>query len=188
MFRRGFRRGLIRRAARPDVPPMLQRAHELMAAGNYPAAAEAFEQLARAGETRGHPKTAQMYLQAGRARILAGQKNVGFAHLKRGLGLMAAHPVQLQRAGERVVNELKDHGMSAEAQEIAEWLKTSLPVQKEARGSATISATSSPQKKKPILPTTCPSCGGIIRADDIDWLDEVTAECDWCGSPIRANG
>jgi hypothetical protein len=161
---------------------MLQRAHELMAAGNYPAAAEAFEQLARGGEARQHPRTGQMYLQAGRARILAGQKNVGFAHLKRGLGLMAARPVQLQRAGERVVNELKDHGMSAEAQEIAEWLKTRLPVGTEARGGAPVPS------KKPILPATCPSCGGVVRADEVEWIDEITAECDWCGSPIRASG
>ena len=188
MFRRGFRRGMIRQAMRPDVPPMLQRAHELLASGNYPAAAEAFEQLARGGEARGHPKTAQMYLQAGRARILAGQKNVGFAHLKRGLGMLAARPVHLQRAGERVVNELKDQGMPAEAQEIAEWLKTSIPPalsavegsQNEARGGTTITT------KKPILPTNCPSCGGVVRADDVDWIDDVTAECDWCGGPIRA--
>lgn len=182
MFRRGFRRGAMRRAMQPNVPPLLQRAHELMAAGNYAAAAEAFEQLARGGEARQHPRTGQMYLQAGRARILAGQKNVGFAHLKRGLGLMAAHPVQLQRAGERVVNELKDHGMAAEAQEIADWLKTRLPVGTEARGGAPVAS------KKPILPATCPACGGVVRADDVDWLDEITAECDWCGSPIRAGG
>ena len=183
MFRRGFRRGMIRRAMQPDVPPMLQRAHELMSNGNYPAAAEAFEQLARAGEARQHPKTGQMYLQAGRARILAGQKDAGFAHLKRGLGLMATHPVQLFRAGNRVVNELNEHGMTAEAQEIAQWLKTSLPVQPETRGGAPVAST-----RKPILPTNCPSCGGVVRVDDVDWLDEVTAECDWCGSPIRANG
>ena len=189
MFRKGFRRGAIRQAMRPDVPPMLQRAHELMASGNYAAAAEVFEQLASGGEARGHPKTAQMYLQAGRARISAGQKNIGFAHLKRGLGMLAAHPARLQRAGERMVNELNDHGMSAEAQEIAQWLQTSLPPalsaveggQPETRaGAPTASA------KKPVLPTNCPSCGGLVRADDVDWIDGITAECDWCGSPIRA--
>ena len=182
MFRRGFRRGALRRAMQPDVPSMLQRAHKLMAAGKYPAAADAFEKLAHGGEARQHPRTGQTYLQAGRARILAGQKNVGFAHLKRGLGLMAARPVQLQRAGGRVVNELKDHGMAAEAQEIAEWLMTRFPVGTEARGGAPIST------KKPILPATCPSCGGVVRADEVDWIDDITAECDWCGSPIRASG
>lgn len=180
MFRRGFRRDMIRRAMRPEIPPMLQRAHGLMASGDYPAAAEAFEQLARAGEARQHPKTAQMYLQAGRARILAGQKEAGFAHLKRGLGLMAGHPVQLFRAGNRVVNELNERGMTAEAQEIAGWLKTSLPA-----GSATMGAAPA-LAKKPILPTHCPGCGGPVRADEVDWLDDVTAECNWCGSPVRA--
>jgi hypothetical protein len=183
MFRRGFRRGMIRRAMQPDVPPMLQRAHELMASGNYPAAAEAFEQLARAGEARQHPKTAQMYLQAGRARILARQKETGFAHLKRGLGLMTGHPIQLFRAGNRVVNELNEHGMTTEAQEIAQWLKNSLPVQPETRGGVPAAS-----ERKPILPTHCPGCGGPVRADEVDWLDDVTAECNWCGSPLRAEG
>jgi hypothetical protein len=170
----------MRRAMRQDVPPMLQRAHELMATGNYPAAAEAFEQLARAGEARQHPRTGQMYLQAGRARILAGQKEAGFAHLKRGLSLMVAYPIQLQRAGERIVSELNQRGMSAEAQEIAQWLKTSAP--------AMPVMASSPQTKRPVLPTTCPACGGVVHAQDVEWLDENTAECEWCGSPIRAEG
>ena len=158
---------------------MLIRAHELMAAGNYPAAAEAFEQLARAGEARQHPKTGQLYLQAGRARILAGQKEAGFAHLKRGLGLMVRRPVLLFRAGNRVVAELNERGMSAEAQEIAQWLKANLPVQPETR---TASA------KKPVLPTNCPGCGGPVRTDELDWIDETTAECAWCGRPVRAEG
>ena len=171
---------MIRQAMRPDVPPMLQRAHGLMASGDYPAAAEAFEQLARAGEARQHPKTAQMYLQAGRARLLAGQKDAGFAHLKRGLGLMAGRPAQLFHAGNRVVNELNEHGMAAEAQEITGWLKTSLPA-----GSAAMGAAPAPAKK-PVLPTHCSGCGGPVRADEVDWIDEVTAECNWCGSPVRA--
>ena len=185
MMRRGFRRGMIRQAMRPDVPPMLQRAHGLMASGDYPAAAEAFEQLARAGEARQHPKTAQMYLQAGRARILAGQKEAGFAHLKRGLGLMAGRPAQLVRAGDRVVNELNEHGMAAEAQEIAAWLKSALPAAPAGMGIAA-AASASATTRKPILPTHCPGCGGPVRADEVDWLDDVTAECNWCGSPVRA--
>jgi hypothetical protein len=24
-----------------------------------------------------------------------------------------------------------------------------------------------------------------FRPDEIEWLDEVTAECDYCGSPLR---
>lgn len=181
MFRRPLRRAMMRQAVRPAVPPMLRRAHELMEAGDYPAAAEAFEQLARAGEARGHPKAGQMYLQAGRARILAGQKEAGFAHLKRGLGLMSAFPGQLLHVGRRVVGELNAQGLSAEAQEIAQWLEARLPVRPETAGGAFAAPA-----RKPILPTHCPGCGGPVRADEVEWLDDLTAECTWCGSPVRA--
>lgn len=181
MFRRGIRRGAVRRAMQPNVPPMLRRAHELMTAGNYTAAAEAFETLARAGEARSHPKTGQMYLQAGRARVLAGQAAAGFAHLKRGLELMADRPMQMQRAGERVAAELDERGMSAEAQEIRQWLASRSPVQSGATRGGAVAST-----KRPLLPTKCPECGGAVRADEADWIDDVTVECDYCGSAIRA--
>lgn len=192
MFRRGFRRGMMRQAMRPApaVPPMLQRAHQLMGAGNYPAAAEAFETLARGAEARQHPKAPQLYLQAGRARILAGQKDVGLAHLKHGLEMMARLGLQGQlfQSGNRIVSELNEHGMAKESQEIAAWLKTVLPPALsgvEGAAPAGIAAASAPTKKT-ILPTHCPGCGGPVRADDVDWIDEVTAECNWCGSPVRA--
>jgi hypothetical protein len=154
-----------------------------MASGNYVAAAEAFEQLARAGEARNHPKTAMMYMQAGRARILAGQKPAGFALIKKGLGLLKDKPVRLFRMGNRVVTELSEHGMTAEAKEITDWLKTVLPA---APAGTRMGATA--PAKKPTLPTHCPGCGGPVRADDVEWLDDVTAECIWCGSPLRAEG
>lgn len=179
MFRRPIRRAM-RQAVRPDVPPMLRRAHELMAAGNYAAAAEAFEKLAHAGENRQHPKTGQMYLQAGRARILAGQKPIGVQHLKMGLGTMHRMGLQGQlfHAGNRVVAELNQNGMAVEAQEISQWLQKNAPA-----GMANASAPA--PAKKPVLPTHCPGCGGPLRADDVDWIDDVTAECNWCGSPVR---
>jgi hypothetical protein len=161
---------------------MLRRAHELMAAGNFAGAAEAFEGLARAGEARQHPKAGQMYLQAGRARLLAGQKPVGFQHLKHGLELMHRMGLdgQVFFAGNRVVTQLNQNGMTAESQEIAAWLKANLPAMPAAMGAA--------PAKKPILPTHCPGCGGPVRADEVDWVDDVTAECNWCGSPVRAEG
>jgi hypothetical protein len=184
-MRRGFRRGQIRRALRHEVPPMLQRAHELMANGNFAAAAEAFEALARGAEARQLPRTPNLFLQAGRARILAEQKEIGLDHLKHGLELMARMGLQGQlfMAGNRVVNELNEHGMTTESQEIAAWLKTVMP-----SASAGIAGTAPTPAKKPILPTHCPGCGGPVRADEVDWLDDVTAECNWCGNPVRAEG
>jgi len=36
------------------------------------------------------------------------------------------------------------------------------------------------------LPTKCPSCGTAIRPNEVKWLDDVTAECQYCGTPIKA--
>ena len=182
MFRRPLRRAM-RQAARPDVPPMLRRAHELMAAGNSAAAAEAFEKLAHAGENRQHPKTGQMFLQAGRARILAGQNQVGFQHIKMGLGTMHSMGLhgQVQHAANRVMAELNERGLTAEAQEVSQWLQKNHPAS--SAGTAGVLAASA--ARRPLLPTHCPGCGGPVRPDDVEWTDEVTAECNWCGSPVR---
>lgn len=182
MFRRPFRRGAMRRGMlKPDVPPLLRKAHQMMANGNYTAAAEAFEQLGRAGEARQHPKAGDMFLQGGRARLMAGQTPAGIADLKQGLTLLTAMGMTERAAqvAQRAQAELNQRGLSAEAQELSSWAKSS-----GAPSSAGSVAMSAPVKK-PLLPTSCPECGGPLRADDVDWIDEVTAECNWCGTGLR---
>jgi hypothetical protein len=97
--------------------------------------------------------------------------------LKRGLALLAEREQfqRLQTAGGRVVSELKEHGLHEEASEIETWLGNVLPS----------AAPVTPAAKRPILPTHCPSCGAGVRPDEVEWLNEVTAECAYCGSPIR---
>jgi hypothetical protein len=85
-----MRRGFGRRMFGPDIPPLLQRANQMMANGNYVQASSAFEQLARAAEARGGPRAPFFYIQAGRARVMAGQTAGGLEYLERGLGLFAA--------------------------------------------------------------------------------------------------
>ncbi len=180
MFRRPFVRPL-RRALRPDVHPLLRRANELMAAGNYQAAAEAYEQLARGAQTRGLPRDAQLFLQAGRCHILAAQVPAGMADLKQGLTIIAnrGNYQHLQNAGQRAVAELNQRGLTAEAAEIESLLKASLPA------SFAAGPAAGPAPKR-LLPTACPSCGAPLRSDDVEWIDEVTAECPFCGGAVRA--
>ena len=35
------------------------------------------------------------------------------------------------------------------------------------------------------LPTNCPKCGAPIHANEANWVDASTVECDFCGSLIR---
>ena len=178
-MRRGFRRAF-RRGMAPDIPPLLQRANELLASGDFNGAAAAFEQLAQAAEGRSGPRAPRFFLDAGRARILAGQTAAGMSHLKHGLELFAVRGelLHLHRAGKRIIAELNQRGLSAEAKEIEAVLTGRLPA------NFTPPAVQTPARK-PILPTHCPSCGGAVRPDEVEWLDEVTAECSYCGSPVR---
>jgi hypothetical protein len=180
MHRRGF--GFRRPLANPNIPPALQRAHELMELGNYAEAATAFEKLAQTAEKRIGPRAPFLFLQAGSARIQFGQNAVGMGHLRHGLELFIASGRyhQLYRAGTRVIRELKARGMEREAQEISRLVQRNIPA---------ISESPTQRGPDPVqvpLPTHCPSCGGPVRSDEVDWIDAVTAECPFCGSPVRA--
>lgn len=145
--------------------------------GEYGRAAEQYDKLARVADARGGPRAPLFLLQAGRARIYAGQAALGLPSIKRGLEILVERG-QLQRAhhvGMRVVNELKERGLEVEATNIEIHLGTLLPK----------SFFAEPEVKRPALPTHCPSCGVPLRPNEVEWLDEVTAECGYCGSPAR---
>jgi endogenous inhibitor of DNA gyrase (YacG/DUF329 family) len=151
-----------------------------MAIGDYPGAAQAFEELARGAVARNGPRAPLLLLQAGRMRILASQVPLGMTHLQQGLGLFAARG-QWQRfrnSGQRIVAELSQRGLTEQAKQIEATLKASLP--------AGFVPGAGPERTKRVLPIKCPGCGGPLHADEIEWTDEITAECPYCGSQVRA--
>lgn len=175
-MRRMFRRH-IRKTLAQEVPPILQEANFAFDKGEYGRAGELFERIAEKADARNRPRAPLFHLKAGEARILAGQTSLGMPSLKRGLELLAqgGQFQRLQNFGARVISELQDRGLIREVSEIESLLKTILP-------SETLFEA---PEKRPVLPTHCPSCGAAVRPDEIEWLDEVTAECAYCGSPIR---
>jgi hypothetical protein len=102
--------------------------------------------------------------------------------LKRGLELLSQQRslLRLHRARRRLLNELHERGLNREAAEIEAWTMSTEASAFETEGSET-------QVKRSPLPTHCPSCGAAVRLDEVEWLDEVTVECAYCGSPIRAD-
>ena len=173
-FRRPFRRGGPRR-----VPPELRRANELMEAGHHAQAAEAFEKIARRAAARRGPRAPHFHLRAGRAYILAGNIENGMPHIKKALASFAAKRQwePLDRFGQRAIIELNEMGYNAQAQEIEDYLSDKLPEK-----------AAPPQRISQIkatLPTHCPGCGAPLRADEVDWIDQQTAGCIYCSSPVR---
>lgn len=175
-MRRIFRRH-IRKTLAQEVPPILQEAIFAFDKGEYGRAGELFEKLAETAFARGGPRTPLFYLKAGQARILAGQTALGMPSVRRGLELLAEREQfqRLQNAGKRVIAELNERGLGNEASEIETLLRTQRPSE---------TPSDRPQPRPP-LPTHCPSCGAAVLPDEVEWLDESTAECAYCGSPIR---
>ncbi len=181
MFRRPFARP-IRHGPAGEIPPALQRANQLMAAGQYAQAAEIFEQFAQRALARNGPRAPWFFLQAGQARLLAGETQAGMAHLRQGLALFATRGqwAKFLQSGTRLISELYSRGSAAEAKQIEDYIQATLPP-----GLAAGLGIGA-EKTRPILPTNCPGCGGPLRSDEVEWVDEVTAECPYCGSAVRA--
>ena len=177
-MRRMFRRQ-VRKTLAQEVPPLLQEANFAFDKGEYGRAAELFERIAQTADDRSGPRAPLLHLQAGRSRIYAGQVTLGMPSLKRGLELFAQRGQfhKFREAGMRILAELKERGLIRESAEIEAIMNVVAP-------SMPAAAEPAPARK-PILPTHCPSCGAAVKPDEVEWLDEITAECGYCGSPVR---
>jgi hypothetical protein len=149
-----------------------------MASGQYKAATDAFNELGQQAEESFPHRAPSLFLEAGRAAILSGQTKLAVAHIRRGLTLFASQGRlhRMKTFGQRAIDEFKERNLTTEADEIENLLRGNLPKE---------IPTQPPTPKRPTLPTHCPSCGAAVRANEVEWMDEVTAECDYCGSPIR---
>jgi hypothetical protein len=103
---------------------------------------------------------------------------LGMPSLKRAFELLVGQrrPLRLHRVARRVISELEERGLETEAAEVESWLPSASPSE----------PSMDTSEKRPVLPTHCPSCGAAVRPDEIEWLEDNTAECAYCGSPVRA--
>lgn len=158
----------------------LFRANRLMDSGDFKAAGEIFERLAEGAIARGmYQRAPFLFLQAGKAYVQANQTDRGIALAQRGLKLLADAQrwPALNTFGTAAVNELQKKGLTDAAGRIQQWLEATIPDTED----TTLPAAS----KRPSIPGKCPYCGATLRPNEIEWLDEQTAECQYCGSAIQ---
>src|SRR5512138_2957832 len=112
-MRRLFRRQ-IRKTLAQDVPPVLQEANFAFDKGEYGRAGELFEKIAETADARGGPRVPIFYLQAGRARLFAGQTALGMPSIKRGLELFSQQRrfLRLHRLRRQLIHELRERGLN----------------------------------------------------------------------------
>jgi hypothetical protein len=165
------------------VSPMLLQAHRLFSWGQYLPAADLYDRLAEAALSREPSRAPQLFLQAGRARIFGGQAESGMRQIWRGLELLNSQQryTDIHRVGWRIIYFLENNGLEKQTGEVQTWL-TGLqhPERIDNWGEKPIASVS-----KVRLPLSCPSCGGVVDPSEVEWVDDTTVVCGYCGSMLR---
>jgi hypothetical protein len=166
---------------------MLQRANELMAIEDYTGAARAYEELAKSADARNGPAAPHLFLQAGRAHLLAGQVSAGMVLVEKALNLFGERGEWLKflRNRSRIVEELNRTGLDKEADFFANFMADEIPAEIVNVAYKTHSDPKPVARARATLPTKCEECGAPLRIDEVDWVDEMTAECPYCGNITR---
>ena len=191
MFGNGRQRRMLRRAARfAAVPaPFLQdlsRANQLMAVGGYQQAAELFAQLALQADKTGHPrKSANLYALAAQAAAEQPNREQALAYGRAALNGFTHMGMLPRSAGflAQISLLLRKKGLEAEAN----LLQLEFGGQPLKTGLAPAVTEQPAQPRKALrLPPACPQCGAPARSDEVEWIDEQSAECAYCGGVIQA--
>jgi hypothetical protein len=158
-----------------------------MAIEDYTGAARAFEDLARAASSRNGPAVPHLYLQAGQANFKAGHVASGMNQIELALKVFAERGewLKFQRNRRRVVEELRRTGLENEANTLMNFMDEQLPAEIKASGDEPHNDPRPVARARATLPTKCQECGAPMRIDEVDWVDENTAECPYCGNITR---
>jgi predicted DCC family thiol-disulfide oxidoreductase YuxK len=153
--------------------PLLMEANRLFAAGQYSEAARLFAQLAEQAETNGNlRRAANLHLEGARSWLLANDGQAAVAQARAALQLFQ----QIGRVGraaavyQRVVAELRARGMNAEADALERDFRAQFSDAVPMAGPA-----SGPAPSRGRLPAKCPQCGGPVRSDEVEWIDDHSA-------------
>jgi hypothetical protein len=169
---------------------MLVEANRLFSQGKFLQAAGLYEALAHRALEQHRPRTPQLFLLAGRANLLGGKKYEGVEHLKTSLRLLAnaGRWEDLDRIGARVVEELEERGFNDEAQQVSAFVQALKAEAEDAGQLATtvVPSHSTAHTTRLNLPTNCAACGASVHPKEVEWADERTAVCSYCGNMVRA--
>jgi hypothetical protein len=165
------------------IPPMLLQAHRLYSWRQYLPAADLYERLAEGALTREPSRAPLLFLQTGWARIAGGQVETGIEQIRRGLELLNTQQRfrNLHRVSWRVIQGLENNGLEQQADQIRAWL-IDLKHSEEIPEWGTTPQTAIAKVR---LPLSCPSCGGVVDPSEVDWVDELTAQCGFCGTMLH---
>lgn len=177
-----------------DQLAVLQQANQLMTSGNAAQAAPLFAQLAAQMEASGHPRrAANLHARAAHAFAdnQAGQMALGQARSALNLFISNGMGLRAPTFFSNITRKMGNHGMtnaaSALQQEYAGRLRGGAGLGLRRRQGGPGRAAAAPAAPvRGTLPTSCPKCGAPVHGGEANWIDNNTAECDYCGALLRA--
>ena len=172
------------RRHRPRRRPLLRRARRRIERTDPAEAAATFEKKAQLAEEQGmldkagdlHPEAARCYLQLDDVDRADdhGLKALQFF-------IQASRPGKVRRLVPRMMAVLHRKGYHDEAEKLRQEVDALLGVPPGERaipwGGRAVQRGS--------LPAKCPSCGGPVRSDEVNWIDPCSAECPYCGGIVK---
>jgi hypothetical protein len=181
MFRRIQRAAFQPNPMNPNQMQSLTQANQLIAGGHPGQAAHIFDNLANDMETSAHPRrAANLHAQAAHAFADSQNEKLALDQARRALNLF----IQSQMVNRipvfytNITRKFNNKGMNSAEKTLKSEFGSKVGVM--------------PQNQPPTvshkghLPTNCTKCGAPIHKEDINWVDDQTVECDYCGSLIRA--
>jgi len=184
-----------------DQLVLLQQANQLLTAGQAGQAAPLFAQLASEHEASQHPRRAAN-LHARAAHAYAdnqnGQLALGQARSALNLFINYRMPLRAPLFFSNITRQMNDHGMQTAAESLRQEYGSRLqgqmggppgmtgPLHRRVAGLSGEEPAASSALAHGTLPASCPRCGGPVRVSDIHWVDNTTAECDYCSALLRA--
>lgn len=174
-----------RRPGRPGIRKRaLQRlnlAHNLLENEEFEQAGAAFEDLGNLALRRRAPRAAQLFLQAGKAYLMAGNSQLGTDMLITGLRLVPrmGPPRKTPIIGRRILDSLREMELHHEYRVVENELNQLLETY-ELKRDIKVDIRSDLQ-----LPSKCPYCGGTVHPNEVDWVNENSVECNYCGSIVE---
>jgi hypothetical protein len=170
----------------PDQLALLQQANRLMANGQAGTAAPLFAQLAAQMEATKHSRrAANLHARAAHAFAdsQAGQLALGQARSALNLFIANGMALRVPMFYSNITRKLNNHDMQNAAQALQQEYGGRLGT---GPARPALAASRAQARRRGSLPTSCPKCGAPVHGGEANWVDDNTAECDYCGALIRA--
>jgi len=175
---------MLPRRRRPGLRPALSRARRRIEQADPAEAAAILEEKAQAAEEQGMlDKAGDLHLEAARCYLQLDDMDQADDHGLKALRLFiqARRPGKVRRLVPRMMAVLHRKGYHDEAEKLRQEVEALLGAPPGERaipwGGRAVQRAS--------LPAKCPSCGGPVRSDEVNWIDPYSAECPYCGGIVK---